>query len=84
MRKLRLDEILLKFDKDGCDGLDEFYFFGYINPCVIVQINCIDVFGVHSSNYDNFVFNPYLTNGISHHYHLGESTFIFRGIRSDF
>ena len=30
------------------------------------------------------VFNPYLTNGFSHHYHLGESTFIFRGVRSDF
>ena len=28
--------------------------------------------------------NPYLTNGFSHHYHLGESTFIFRGIRGDF
>ena len=30
------------------------------------------------------VFNPYLTNGFSHHYQLGESTFIFRGVRSDF
>ena len=29
-------------------------------------------------------FNPYLTNGISHHYQLGESTFIFRGVRGDF
>ena len=29
-------------------------------------------------------FNPYLTNGFSHHYQLGESTFIFRGVRSDF
>ena len=29
-------------------------------------------------------FNPYLTNGFSHHYHLVESTFIFRGVRSDF
>ena len=28
--------------------------------------------------------NPYLTNGFSHCYHLGESTFIFRGVRSDF
>ena len=26
--------------------------------------------------------NPYLTNGFSHHYHLGESIFIFRDIRS--
>ena len=30
------------------------------------------------------LFNPYVTNGFSHHYHLGESTFIYRGIRSDF
>ena len=28
--------------------------------------------------------NPYLTNGFSHHYQLDESTFIFRGVRSDF
>ena len=31
-----------------------------------------------------YFFNPYLTNGFSHHYHLGESTFIFRGVKSDF
>ena len=28
--------------------------------------------------------NPLLMNGISHRYHLDESTFIFRGIRSNF
>ena len=28
--------------------------------------------------------NPYLTNGFSHHYHLGESTVIIRDLRSDF
>ena len=28
--------------------------------------------------------NPYLTNGFSHHYHLGESTSVLRGIRRDF
>ena len=28
--------------------------------------------------------NPYLMNGFSHHYQLDESTFIFRGVRSDF
>ena len=27
---------------------------------------------------------PYLTNGFSHHNHLGESTFSFRGVMSDF
>ena len=32
----------------------------------------------------SFLVNPYLTNGFSHHYHLGQSTFIIRGIRSDF
>ena len=30
------------------------------------------------------MFNPYLTNGFSHHYHLGESTFILRDIGNDF
>ena len=28
--------------------------------------------------------NTYLTNGFSHHYHLGDSIFIFKGVRSDF
>ena len=28
--------------------------------------------------------NPYLTNGFSHHYQLGESSFILTGVRSDF
>ena len=28
--------------------------------------------------------HPYLTNGFSSRYHLGESTFSFRGVRSDF
>ena len=28
--------------------------------------------------------NPYFTNGFSHHYQLGDSTFIFRGFSSDF
>ena len=28
--------------------------------------------------------NPHLSNGLSHHYHLDESTFNFRGIRSFF
>ena len=30
------------------------------------------------------MFKPYLTNGFSHYYHLSDSTFIFRGVRSDF
>ena len=28
--------------------------------------------------------NPYLTNGFSHRYQVGESTFSFRGVRNDF
>ena len=32
----------------------------------------------------SMVFNPYFTNEFSHHYQLSESTFIFRGVRSDF
>ena len=31
-----------------------------------------------------FCFNPILTNGFSHYYHLGESTFIFGGVMSEF
>ena len=27
---------------------------------------------------------PIFNNGFSYHYHLGESTSIFRGVRSDF
>ena len=38
--------------------------------------------GVRNSN--ELPFNPYLTNGFSHHYQLDESTFIFRGVRNDF
>ena len=32
----------------------------------------------------NHITQQCLTNGFSHHYQLGESTFIFRGVRSDF
>ena len=28
--------------------------------------------------------NPFVMNGIAHHYHFGESTFIFKSIRCDF
>ena len=33
---------------------------------------------------DMYLFNPYLTNGFSHHYQLDESTFISRDVRCDF
>ena len=32
----------------------------------------------------HLIFNPLVTNGLSHSYHLDEFTFILRGIRSDF
>ena len=35
-------------------------------------------------NQNKGVSNPYLTNGLAHHYHLDESAFSFRGTRSDF
>ena len=34
--------------------------------------------------YDCATFNPLVRNGFFHPYHLDESTFIFRDIRSDF
>ena len=36
----------------------------------------------HSKN-PEVVFNPHMTNGLSHHYYLGRTTFVFRGVRSD-
>ena len=33
---------------------------------------------------DGSSFKPFLTNEFSHHYHLDESTFIFRGMWSSF
>ena len=38
----------------------------------------------HRPQFESQTINPYLTNGFSHHYHLDESTFIFRGVRSNF
>ena len=34
--------------------------------------------------YNVILINLYLTNEFSHHYQLDESTYIFRGVRSDF
>ena len=36
------------------------------------------------SKYISDEFNPYVTNELSHPYHLDESTFVIRGIRSEF
>ena len=40
----------------------------------------------NTRTYSKTMLNPYLTNEFSHHYQLGESTFIFRGVtcRCDF
>ena len=42
------------------------------------NISCLMVSTLYSYS------NSYLTNGFSHHYHLGVSTFILRDIGSDF
>ena len=67
-----------------------------LNTCIFLYqylfiiLAILDLFFMTGHGSDCFrslsliTFNPYLTNGFSHHYHLGESTFIFRGIRSDF
>ena len=39
---------------------------------------------LHALTRSRFVLNPLVKNGLSHRYHLGESIFIFRGIRSNF
>ena len=38
---------------------------------------------MYSGAYALHRINPFFTNEFSHYYHLGESTFILRGIRSD-
>ena len=49
---------------------------------ILSGITCVSLIIIHYINMINL--NPYLTNGFSHYYQLGECTFIFRGIRSDF
>ena len=39
---------------------------------------------MESCSKDIISINPHLPNGLSHHYHLDESTFNFRGIRNIF
>ena len=43
-------------------------------------LNCLPM----SHKKVNHEINPYMTNGFSHHYHSGESTFIVRSVRSVF
>ena len=49
-----------------------------------LAIVCTQHSGIERLSSVNNNINPYLTNEFSKYYHLGESTFIFRGIRSDF
>ena len=53
---------------------------------ILSGITCVSLIIINYINMINRkqVLNPYLTNGFSHYYQLGECTFIFRGIRSDF
>ena len=37
-----------------------------------------------ASKFISHVFNPYVTNGLSHPYHYGESIFFFLGVKSMF
>ena len=57
------------------ESLAQSFNFGKISLFSEMRI-CISILGVE--------FNPYLMYGFSHHYQLCESTFIFRGVRSDF
>ena len=43
-----------------------------------------DLGKLSTSHFDGFVINPLVMNGVSHLYYLDESTFNFRGIRSNF
>ena len=55
--------------------------------CRIVSVNMVTptrVASVSETKVGIKHFNPYLTNEFSHHYHNDESTFTFKGIRSDF
>ena len=47
------------------------------------DVLCCTVFAVWYLGWD-LEFNPFMMNGFSHHYHLDESIFIFRGVRSDY
>ena len=49
----------------------------------VVSTICL-IMEVQTGDSISSTLNPHLTNGFSHYYHLGESTFMFRGIRSNF
>ena len=51
---------------------------------VFVQLNLFACVSVHNVKTTSSMLNPFVTNGLSHPYHLDESTFTFRDIRIDF
>ena len=50
-----------------------------------VRVTCMEVILLAGTVQcpEHEILNPLLTNGFTHHYHLGESTLIFRGFRCD-
>ena len=52
--------------------------------CLQKAFNEMDPYLQLHERFQEFYRNPYLKNGFSHRYQLDGSTFIFRGVRSDF
>ena len=53
-------------------------------PSDMTAVNIVLLFVIVEVSLSISLINPYLTNGFSHHYQLGESTFIFGWRRCDF
>ena len=61
---------------NGCHGNE------FTQQCQSSHNLCyLHTMSIYGKSYDYLVFNPIVTNGLSHPYILDESTFIFRGIR---
>ena len=57
-----------------------FYLDKIIQSAMILPLHMHDLLALQNKS----AFNPFVTNGFSHSYHLDDSIFIFRGIRSKF
>ena len=55
-----------------------------LNPCYQLNKDRDEAIVAETDISIPFLIYPYLTNGFSHQYQLGESTFISRGVRSEF
>ena len=55
-----------------------------LNPCYQLNKDRDEAIVAETDTGIPFLIYPYLTNGFSHQYQLGESTFISRGVRSEF